>query len=439
MKKKKKNDAKKQDKVVKGLKFIAVLCVLVIVCEAIYIGVKIYQREQNTVYVDTFAAVEKVSDGYIGVGSSDFKKSKYNSYSKSHTKAKIVKYDKDKNVLFETAYKKGIESSFNDVEETKDGYIAVGSAAYTNKQIKEHVTNGLLVLYDKKGEQVNSKKLEILDDTVFTKVEVLKDGYLVIGQSILENYTIGNDPNGGGIIIKYDFDLKEVWRANHGGSKSGIFNDLVIDDDAIYLVGKDAARYGVFAKYTLDGKKEFVKTFEFTDTIGFSSIAKIGDNFAVVGSKTVNISADDQDKITEALIAIYDKDGSVKRHKTYKINKSARFNKVIVDGDEIIAVGHTAKKDEEESTDAVNVFRYSGILAKYTFDGDEILKKQEKGSRDTYFSDILATKDGYIVVGQTSSKELGGNNKDLTSFFLTYDKKGKRQTSETVFNKVVFD
>ncbi len=37
----------------------------------------------------------------------------------------------------------------------------------------------------------------------------MDDGYLVIGQSILENMTIGNDPNGGAIMVKYDFDLKE--------------------------------------------------------------------------------------------------------------------------------------------------------------------------------------------------------------------------------------
>lgn len=253
----------------------------------------------------------------------------------------------------------------------------------------------------------------------------MDDGYLVIGQSILENMTIGNDPNGGAIMVKYDFDLKEKWRTNYGGSKSGIFNDVVVDDDAIYLVGKDATRYGFFAKFSKTGEKEFIKTYEYTDVVGFSSMAKIDDDFVVVGGKTTNIEANDKDKKTEAVLLRYDKDGNIKYEKRYRVNSSARFNKVVVDGDNIVAIGHTAKKDKKESNDSYNVFRYSGIFAKYKKDGEEITKKTETGSRDIYFSDMLVTKYGYTIVGQTSSKELGGNNKDLIPYFLKYNKNGK--------------
>ena len=101
------------------------------------------------------------------------------------------------------------------------------------------------------------------------------------------------------------------------------------------------------------------------------------------------------------------------------------MNKKEVEGDNIVAIGHTAKKDKKESNDSYNVFRYSGIFAKYKKDGEEITKKTETGSRDIYFSDMLVTKYGYMIVGQTSSKELGGNNKDLIPYFLKYNKNGK--------------
>lgn len=212
-------------------------------------------------------------------------------------------------------------------------------------QVKEKTKDGLIVIYDKDGKQINSKTLQIAGDTKFTKVVVMDDGYLVIGQSILENMTIGNDPDGGAIMVKYDFDLKEKWRTNYGGSKSGIFNDVVVDDDAIYLVGKDATRYGFFAKFSKTGEKEFIKTYEYTDVVGFSSMAKIDDDFVVVGGKTTNIEADDKDKKTEAVLLRYDKDGNIKYEKRYRVNSSARFNKVVVDGDNIVAIGHTAKKE----------------------------------------------------------------------------------------------
>lgn len=415
----------KNKKLLRWLKFLVIVCIAIIVVEGIYIGVKIYQANNNTVYVDTLSSIEKLKDGYLGSGSSDFKHSKYNKYSKDYQKAKLVKYDKNEKIVFESAYTKGYDSYFYDAKQIKDGYIAVGSAAYTKTQVKEKTKDGLIVTYDKNGKQTNSKTLQIAGDTKFTKVVVMDDGYLVIGQSILENMTIGNDPDGGAIMVKYDFDLKEKWRTNYGGSKSGIFNDVVVDDDAIYLVGKDATRYGFFAKFSKTGEKEFIKTYEYTDVVGFSSMAKVDDDFVVVGGKTTNIEADDKDKKTEAVLLRYDKDGNIKYEKRYRVNSSARFNKVVVDGDNIVAIGHTAKKDKKESTDSYNVFRYSGIFAKYKKDGEEITKKTETGSRDIYFSDILVTKDGYTIVGQTSSKELGGNNKDLIPYFLKYNKNGK--------------
>ena len=415
----------KNKKLLRWLKFLVIVCIAIIVVEGIYIGVKIYQANNNTVYVDTLSSIEKLKDGYLGSGSSDFKHSKYNKYSKDYQKAKLVKYDKNEKIVFESAYTKGYDSYFYYAKQTKDGYIAVGSAAYTKTQVKEKTKDGLIVIYDKNGKQTNSKTLQIAGNTKFTKVVVMDDGYLVIGQSILENMTIGNDPDGGAIMVKYDFDLKEKWRTNYGGSKSGIFNDVVVDDDAIYLVGKDATRYGFFAKFSKTGEKEFIKTYEYTDVVGFSSMAKIDDDFVVVGGKTTNIEADDKDKKTEAVLLRYDKDGNIKYEKRYRVNSSARFNKVVVDGDSIVAIGHTAKKDKKESTDSYNVFRYSGIFAKYKKDGEEITKKTETGSRDIYFSDMLVTKDGYMIVGQTSSKELGGNNKDLIPYFLKYNKNGK--------------
>ena len=430
MKKKEKETIKKvttdQAKIVKWLKVIVILCVAIIICELIFIGLKMYNRGQAIAYVDTLATTKEVEDGYIGVGSSDFKNSKFNDYSEEYEKAKLVKYDKDHNIVFETAYTKGFASYFNDVAETDDGFIAVGAGQYSEQQVTDNATDGLIVLYDKEGNQLNSKTLQIVGDTTFTKVAVLDDGYLVIGQSILQNMVLGTDPNGGAIMVKYDKDLNEVWRTNYGGSKSGIFNDLYVEDDAIYVVGKDATRYGIFVKYDRDGNRQFVKNYEYTDTIGFSAIDKIGDDYVVVGSRTMNIDAEDEDKETVALVVKYDADGNIIFEQTYKVNQNARFNSVLVDNNEIVVVGHTYKKDEEESTDSYNVLRYSGLFAKYSADGDVIVEQEETGSRDIYFSDIAVVGDEYQIVGQTSAKELGGNNKDLKSYFLYYDKDGKK-------------
>ncbi len=427
MKKNKKELKVEQKKLVKWLRVIIVLCIAIIVIEVCYIGISYYNRTKSVVYTDTLNSFKEIDDGYLVVGNSDFKNSEFNSYEKDYNKAKFAKYNSDFEVKFESAYTKGYSSYFSDVIEYKDGYIAVGGAQYDEQQVEDNATDGLIVLYDKNGKQVDTKSVQIAGDTTFNKVLLVDDGFIVVGQSILQNMVIGNDPDGGALIIKYDFDLKEVWRANYGGSKSAIFNDAVIDGEYLYLVGKDATRYGMIAKYTLDGEQVFVKTYEYTDTVGFSSIVKVGDEFFVAGSKTINIDAKDEDKVTEGLILKYDSDGNVLDEVTFSRNNAARFNKIVSDGDDLIVVGHTYKKDEEKSTDTYNYLDYRGIIVKFNTDLEKLGNNKENGSGVDYFSDVIVTDDGYLVGGASSSKELGSNNKDYRTYFLKYNKDLERE------------
>ena len=422
MKKNKKELKVEQKRLVKWLRVIIVLCIAIIVIEACYIGLSYYNRTKSVVYTDTLNSFKETDDGYLVVGNSDFKNSEFNSYQKDYNKAKFAKYNSDFEVEFESAYTKGYSSYFSDVIEYNDGFIAVGGAQYDEQQVEDNATDGLVVLYDKEGKQVDTKSVQIAGDTTFNKVLLVDDGFIVVGQSILQNMVIGNDPDGGALIIKYDFDLNEVWRANYGGSKSAIFNDAVIDGDYLYLVGKDATRYGIIAKYTLDGEKVFVKSYEYTDTVGFSSIVKVGDEFFVAGSKTINIDAKDEDKVTEGLVVKYDADGNVLDEVTFSRNNALRFNKIVSDGDDLIVVGHTYKKDEEKSTDKYNYLDYRGIIVKYNTDLEKKANNKENGSGVDYFSDVIVTDDGYLVGGASSSKELGSNNKDYRTYFLKYNK-----------------
>ena len=422
MKKNKKELKVEQKRLVKWLRVIIVLCIAIIVIEAGYIGISYYNRTKSIVYTDTLNSFKEIDDGYLVVGNSDFKNSEFNSYQKNYNKAKFSKYNSDFEVEFESAYTKGYSSYFSDVIEYKDGYIAVGGAQYDEQQVSDNATDGLIVLYDKNGKQVDTKSVQIAGDTTFNKVLFVDDGFIVVGQSILQNMVIGNDPDGGALIIKYDFDLKEQWRANYGGSKSAIFNDAVIDGDYLYLVGKDATRYGMIAKYTLDGEQVFVKSYEYTDTVGFSSVVKVGDEFFVAGSKTINIDAKDEDKVTEGLVLKYNSDGEVLDEVTFSRNNAARFNKIVNDGDDLIVVGHTYKKDEEKSTDTYNYLDYRGIIVKFNTDLEKKANNKENGSGVDYFSDVIVTDDGYLVGGASSSKELGSNNKDYRTYFLKYNK-----------------
>ena len=382
-----------QKRIVKWLKVIIVLCIAIIVLELGYILLSYYNRSNSIVYTDTLNSFKEVDNGYIVVGNSDFKKSDFNDYEKDYNKAKFAKYNDDFEVEFESSYTKGYASYFSDVIEYSEGYIAVGGAQFSKEQVDDNATDGLIVLYDKEGRQKNTKTIQISGDTTFNKVLLVDDGFIVIGQSILQNMVIGTDPKAGALMIKYNFDLKEEWRVNYGGSKSGNFNDAIIDGDYIYLVGKDATRYGLIAKYTLEGEKVFTKSYEYTDTVGFSSIVKVGDSFFVAGSKTINIDAKDEDKVTEGLIVKYNSNGEVEDEVTFSKNNNARFNKIIEDGDNLVVVGHTYKIDEEKSTDTYNYLDYRGVIAKYNDDLKELAKKTFNGDGVDYFSDVINLSD----------------------------------------------
>ncbi len=421
----KQNKAKKTKKV---LKWVAILCILILVVEGGYLLFLSNERKKNELSTDTASQLLKTKDAIYVVGSSDFK-NRTLPYTKGEQKAKFAKYSTTGKLLFEKAYTKGYNGIYNDICEVEGGFIAVGHYEKTKQNQKEKTGPGLIVKYSEDGEVLYEKEISILDATTFTKVAPLKDGFLVIGQSIFENMTLGFDEHGGGQMIRFDQDGKEVWRTNYGGSKSGIFNDLYVDEkqDRIYLVGKDATRTGIFMKYRLsDGTMEFVKNYDNTDSVGFSSLAKIGDDFVVGSSK--KISEDKDDYKTRALLVRYNQEGKIIFEKQYTNHEMSRFNSLFVQNNEIYAVGHSAILNQEKTTKAVRSFDYSGIYYHLDENGKVLDKKEYKEKNAAiYFSNIIKQKGNMLVVGQSNAKLFGANQRDMQSFLIEMKQTGKKE------------
>ncbi len=415
------------EKAKKIIKAVIIICVLVIIVDAGFVLYTYFQRKNSKSYFDSINAYEKTNNGYIAVGSN-------NDNNKEYEKGKITKYNDKKEKVWEKIYNKGYNSTFSNVAIDKDSYLVVGSYEENDPEkkakkknpktilVKDTARTALFVKYDSKGEVVFEKKLQILGNSKFTNIKVVDDGYIVVGQSIFENSVLGIDERGGGIIIKYDKTGKEIWRSNYGGAKSGLYNDLYVDKNYIYAVGKDAGRVGIISKYTLDGERVSTTNYEYTDTLGFSSITKVGNQLIVVGAK--KLSEDQNDYDTDGLIVKYDLDCDLLDEVTYKGKDTGmeRFNKVIVDSDNnLVVIGHTAIKDEKESTKRMNVFRYDGILAKYKANLKKTYAEHYgEANYDDYFTDIKQIDNTYLVSGYSSYKKDG-----YLSKFITYSKQGK--------------
>lgn len=399
-------------KMKKIISFVVIFCFLIIVFDLVFFLYKRQKGQEEHNYFDSVNAFSETSSGYIGVGSN-------NDNDQSYEKAKLTKFSGKLKKTWEKLYNHGYNSTFYNVAVDGDAYIAVGRVERNKKEHKNKATSALIVKYNQDGDEEFSRTLHILDNSVFKNVWVVEDGYLVVGQSIYDNSTLGNSSEGGAILIKYDKNGEVLWQKNYGGNKSGLYNDLVVDGDYIYAVGKDYGRVGIISKYRLDGEYLATSTYQYTDTLGFTGIVKIDDGFVLVGAKKVN--EDEFDHDIDGLVVKYNENLEKTSEVLYRGDGLERFHVVHKDDkNNLVLVGHSAILNKEKSTKEKNVYRYYGLLAKYKSDLKEVYVEQYGDGNDDYFTDVVPISNRYFVSGYSKYKKQGYFSK-----FLIYSDAGK--------------
>ena len=71
---------KKKKNLYDKLKILIIILLFVLIGESIYFGIKWYKNNQNTTYYTSANKTVEVNKGYITVGLSDYKHSKFNKY-----------------------------------------------------------------------------------------------------------------------------------------------------------------------------------------------------------------------------------------------------------------------------------------------------------------------------------------------------------------------
>lgn len=411
---KEKNVKDKNKKIFVALKVAIVISLIVLVGDIFFVLYTKNKQDSKKTFFESLNAYVAVDKSYYAVGSSNMDDNGYE-------KATIYKYDSNKKTIWEKRFKSKYNSTFYNISKDGDDLLVVGSYEKTEEENKESIRTAIFMKYDKDGKVVFKKELQILGNSKFVDVLVLDDSYIVVGQSIYPNNVLGNDDRGGAVIVKYDKDGKELWTKNTGGNKSGLFNSVIKDGDYLYAVGKDATRYGMIAKYTLDGEKVKAVSYAKTDTLGFSNVVKLGSNFICVGAKKLNEN-DEYDHDIDALLVSYNDNLEKVNEVTYKDTKKGfeRFNDVIIDKDSLIVIGHEAILDKENSTSKENAFNYRSFILRYN---EELKKKSEvvyKEDIDDYFTDIKLVDGKYLVSGYKRFKMNRYKN-----FFVDYNRNFK--------------
>ena len=390
-----------QKKLFKLLKLVAIVCVVILVIELIYI---IYLLQGKSIYFDGINSVINVDKGYVAVGSN-------NNNDKYYEKAKITKYNNKKEKIFEKLYNKGYNGVFFDVIlDQEENLIAVGSFESSEEDHLEGRRIGLIVKYDKDGNLLYENTFKVLDNTKFTSVEVMDDSYIVTGQSIYSDMKVGFSSDGGAFVMKYDKELKLIWKSNYGDSKSSSYNDVAIYKNNIYVVGVTENNIGIISKYNDKGKLLDTSKYKYTDDLGFTGIVCYDKHFYVTGGKK-NVETTDVD----AVIIKYERDLDVDEEVTYEDKGFERFNQVIVDkNNNIVVVGTTAAVNKVDSSESVNVFIHDGLIGKYDKDLEKVSVVRYGDDRDDYFTDVIVNDGNYLVSGYSSYEDGSYLNKFIT-------------------------
>ena len=418
---------------------ICVVCAFVLIAEGILVIIHEDNRYSNVVFHDSYNAVAVDNYDLVLAGTSDFKYSKYNEYT-NNTRGKLIKYDSTGEVVFEKEYERGISTTFNSVISVSDGYIVVGTGIFSEQEKEEEAREAIIIKYSKDGELVWEKFYQVITNTGFNKVIEVSDGYIAIGQSIYANMELGNSTAGGGVIVKYDKNGNEVWHNNHGGTKSGNFNDIVEVNSDLYVVGKDGADSANIVKFSASGEYQWHKNYSFTDEFGFSGVSYLNGNLYVVGSKKIlpaGIGENDDRTTTntDALLLKYDLEGNVVFEKTFGGSSYERYNSILMYRNNFYVVGHICSHDAGLKVTTDKDDEMTGLIIRYDINGNILKKETFGGSNNDNLTDITTDDISLYVVGYSNSKDgnietSSNNGKDYFGKLIKLDFKFKKIFAE---------
>lgn len=374
---------KKKKETLKIMKYLIVIFIFVFLVEFGYLLYSKFIDKGKNIYFDGINSIVNLENGFASVGSN-------NNNDNYYERAKFTIYNDKKDKVIEKIYNKGYNSAFFDLCEVNDGYIVVGSLEKNKEEHNKSIREALVVKYDKDGKLLFEKNFKFLNNTKFTSITKTNDGFIVSGQSVYSNDVIGNAENGGAIVVKYDKHGKVQWSESFGNKKSACFNDLIIFNDELYVVGKNKDNTGIICKYNLDGNFISSDTYSGLDLIGFSSIAELNGNIFVSSSKDDN-----------AIVVKYNNNLNLLDEVLYNGKYKERYNKILkINDNNILVIGSQGFK--KKSSNDISDYYYKGIISKYNENLDEIAVEIYDEQDDVYFNDIIPFEEDYLVGGYSS-------------------------------------
>ena len=339
-------------------------------------------------YIQCIAATSDggyIAGGYFESSSikvGDYTLTRYGSYD-----GMIIKYNREGEVEWVRRVGGDDDDSINSVAATSDGGIIAGGK-FSSRSIsvgdytltKNGYDDGMIIKYNEEGEVEWARSIGgNYGDYVYSVAETSDGGCiaggLFISSSIqVGDYTLMNNGNGDGMIIKYNAEGEVEWTRSIGGSNTDEINSVAETSDGGYIVG---------------GKFK-------------SSIIQVGDYILTNSGST---------SYTDGMIIKYSAEGEVEWARSIEGSNTDEINLVASTSDGGIIAGGTFKSDKIQVGDytLTNSYRnsYDGMIIQYSAKGEVEWVRSIGESNDDYIESVASTSDGgYIVGGMFSSSSI---------------------------------
>ncbi|MDD2435237.1 MAG: hypothetical protein PHO63_03180 [Bacilli bacterium] len=350
---------------------------------------------------------------------------------------------------------------YNGVDSLSSGYIAVGTSFSTNGDLtgitNRGVNDAIIVKHDLNGNIVWVKNYGGSGADVFNSVAAVSDGFIVVGESASTTGDLVGLNKGGvdAIIVKYDTSGNVVWKKNYGGSGNENFKHVVVVGDGYVVVGgsnsTDSDLVGfnkglndaIIVKYDTSGNVVWKKNFGGTNNEYFNKVVVSSDGYAAVGtsqSTDGNLGSGINRGGNDGIIAKYDTSGNLEWNRNYGGNGFDSYHGIVANDYGYIAIGEAASTDGDLA--GLNKGGVDAIFVGYNLDGAIYgNRKNYGGTANDYFTDIVKTSDGYMVVGNSHSTDgdLTGLNKGESDAIIVKYNLNLNLTWKTTYGGTGFD
>ena len=317
--------------------------------------------------------------------------------------------------------------------------VAVG---LTNSNVDEINVNGqdaLIIKYDKEGNVIWQKNCGGIKDDVFSSVTLISDGSII---------AVGKEENSSSVlpmIVKYDQDGNVIWQKSWGGNTYSQFDSVVASSDGGFIaagstysnldgINNQGGSDAVIVKYDQDGNVEWQKGFGGNNWDAYRHIITTNDGgyIATGGTTSNNIDGFTLKGREDVFVVKYDQDGNLMWKKDWGGTETDAFKSIVQLADNgYVVVGETTSKNIDGMTFAES---NDAIIVKYDQNGKMLWQKTWAGNAMEWFESAVATPDGgFIAAGASYSSNLGIDNAGQgDAVIVKFDKEGNVEWNKSI-------